>query len=111
MLPLDDRISQNSSNAVSSTVIKAQFGNGGTQIATFGINHQRKTWNIVWEPLDVTDRQIIQDFYAENGVFKTWTWTARGDTQERYWRFSGDLKEDNTADWYFLSAPIVEEFA
>lgn len=84
-LPLTNKITQTSAKSVNFTTITAQFGDGYMQRAIDGINDKKEAWNIQYDNLDQTDRDLVWvfiDFVKSTNVIE---WQAPGDLTEKKW--------------------------
>jgi phage-related protein len=85
--------------------LTAAFGDGYAQTAADGINNRTQAWSItakgIWTPSTdpeacVTPGQpvrAIADFLDAHGGWKSFRWTAPGDTVERLWKAGSYTKQ------------------
>ena len=48
-------------------LLKAEFGDGYTQVTRYGLNHKRKTISLTWETLTPTQASEIVTFFESHG--------------------------------------------
>ncbi|MHB2165731.1 phage tail protein [Alsobacter sp. R-9] len=67
-------------------LLKAEFGDGYTQIARDGINHIRMTVELQWDALTATQAVLILNFLEERGGDQAFLYTPPGFSTARKWR-------------------------
>jgi phage-related protein len=56
-------------------VLTAQYGGGYRQDSADGINNILETWNLVFNPVSLTEAQQIADFVRGQGGYQKFNWT------------------------------------
>jgi phage-related protein len=62
-----------------------QFGSGYSQRARFGINTDKKVWQLSWTNRNATDANAIEDFLEDQKGRKNFDWSPPDDTNTYKW--------------------------
>lgn len=84
-LPLTNLIVQSAAKSVNFNTLIAQFGDGYMQRAGDGINKQQEAWNITYDNMNQTERDVIWVFINIVEQTEVIEWTAPGDLVEKKW--------------------------
>lgn len=112
-LPLINFINQSAVKSVSFTTITAQFGDGYMQRAVDGINDKKEKWNIPWDNLNQTNRDVLWTFIDQVKSSNIIEWTAPGDLTEKKWIIDpeGTIDEQAKAGaLYSVSLTLIRMF-
>lgn len=93
------------------SLFQADFGDGYSQAAPAGLNHIRRTVELMWEGLTLAQFNELEDFFAGRGGYlpfwyqprwmsapAKWTCKEWSGTDGSPWTFSAKLVEDFSAD-------------
>lgn len=92
-LPLTNKLSEGTVRQRSYKTLITQFGDGYSQRAPDGLNATRDTWDIVYADLTAANRSSILTFTDAIGNWDFFLWTARGDSTQKKWRITTEIKE------------------
>jgi len=112
-LPLTDFIVQTAAKTVKYTTIVAQFGDGYMQRAGDGINKQQEGWQITYDNLNQTERDVLWAFINVVEQTEVIEWTAPGDIAQKNWVIDpeGSISEQAKAGAiYTVSFPLKRVF-
>lgn len=84
-LPFPSYITQTAQKTVKYTTITAQFGDGYLQRAGDGINKKQETWNVTYDNLSQTQRDLLWIFIEQVQMSDVIEWTAPGDLSQKKW--------------------------
>ena len=73
------------SKAAQPNVRVAQFGSGYSQRATFGINNDKKVWQLNWTNRTATDTNTIEDFLEARAGVEAFDWSPPDETSTYKW--------------------------
>jgi len=63
----------------------AQFGSGYSQRSTFGINNDKKVWQLNWTNRTATDTNTIEDFLEARAGVEAFDWSPPDETSTYKW--------------------------
>lgn len=90
--------------------LKAEFGDDYTQETPDGINYLRYTYNLKWDALTTTERDIIEEFLVSQGGYKTFIWTDENAVDRkvkcREWSFSRYEPNVHSLSATFREVPV-----
>lgn len=87
----------------------AQFGDGYSQAVADGINAEMQTWPLSFEG-NLETVQPILDFFRRHQGYKSFYWTAPGDTGLKMWRVGNVQLTSAGAGVYNLSAEFKQVY-
>lgn len=74
-----------SSHSLEFRTLEAGFGDGYTQRAGDGLNPAIESWNLVWEVLTVSQKDVIYNFLVERGGYKAIEMRMPGESELKKW--------------------------
>lgn len=92
------------------TVRIAQFGDGYSQRTVFGINNDKKVWDLRWDLRNVTDTNSIEDFLEARGGAESFDWSPPDDTETYKWVCTSWTKTMPYANLFNISATFEQVF-
>lgn len=64
---------------------KSSFGDGYEQRSPAGLNHVRRTVNLAWDYLTLTEAREIEAFLVARGGYEPFTYRLNGEAVDRRW--------------------------
>jgi phage-related protein len=93
VLPLQLKITNQTTKTSKDRVLIAQFGNGYSQIANDGINSKVDSWQIQYAPIYGADLITLNAFLDLVGVTAWFTWIPLGEAVSKKWRIDKDSRK------------------
>lgn len=109
-LPANPAPSQSSQRTVEHRGRSMQFGNGYRQDVVDGINSKVEKWDLVYENLNLTDRNSIIAALDAAGTWDIIWWTAPDSTAKKYKLDKSGYSERRGATTYDLRFKIEQVF-
>lgn len=91
-------------------LLRADFGDGYTQVAPDGLNHIRKIWDLTWPVLSQTDAETIYGFFDNMGGCQDFLYTVPGTPNQFKWtcdEYDFSVEKNNT---YGVTAKLKQSF-
>lgn len=105
-LPFPNRISSSSTDDYSQTVIIADYGDNYEQRAAVGIESFKRQFNVAWNGLNKTDRDVLIAFWYSHGLVLSFDWTPPFESTPLKWVFSESIQETNDGCIYNIAATL-----
>jgi phage-related protein len=110
-LPLQNKISQESSLGAQFRTKISQFGDGYSQRTPDGINNKIDTWNISWKHISSIEKNNIVTILNSVGGHDVLTWTPIDETVEKKFIISeGYSISTSGGDVYSVSTTLKQVF-
>lgn len=91
-------------------LLRAEFGDGYSQITRDGLNHNRATVSLVWEVLTRPEHDAIVSFLTARGGDETFFYTVPGEPL-RKWTCAEWESNHAGAGYLSLTATLKQSFA
>lgn len=101
---------QSTTQTTAARVLTAAFGDGYQQVTSDGINTTRDTWQAQWDGVPTADMQSIINFFATQGGWNVFQWTAPGETTPKLWRCATWGKNPTGPQTWSVTATIIQTF-
>jgi|TARA_R100000030_G_scaffold100762_2_gene94622 phage-related protein len=88
----------------------AQFGSGYSQRSTFGINQDKKVWQLTWQNIGATDANLIEDFLEARAGVEAFDWSPPDDTDTYKWICKSWTKTLPYSNLFNINATFEEVF-
>lgn len=88
----------------------AQFGSGYSQRSTFGINQDKKVWQLTWQNIGAADANTIEDFLEARGGVESFDWSPPDDTETYKWVCTSWTKTLPYSNLFNITAKFEEVF-
>jgi phage-related protein len=69
-----------------SQMTESGLGDGYERVQTTGINPVRRTYNLQWVPMDISDAHTLRNALLGTNYTETVTWTPDGEETQRNFR-------------------------
>lgn len=92
-------------------LLKAEFGDGYTQITRDGINHVKRKARLIWDSLREAHSTEIHDFFEGLGGDQPFKYKVPDDGEIRRWRCEKWETQFTTYNRRTITADIVEDFS
>ena len=92
------------------SVRTAQFGSGYSQRSTFGINQDKKVWQLTWRLRTVADSNTIEDFLEARGGVEAFDWSPPDETDTYKWICKAWTKTMPYCNLFDITATFEEVF-
>ncbi len=102
--------SQSSSVTSKFRTVTAKFGDGYRQDAPDGINDRTDVWDLRFEHLQATQRDIVKNFFDTVKTSTSFTWQAPGDSVVKTWKATSGLSRTNMGITTTLAITIEQVF-
>lgn len=73
------------SKAAQPNVRESRFGSGYSQRTTFGLNQDKKVWQLSWSNRTATDVNSIEDFLEARAGVEAFNWSPPDETTTYKW--------------------------
>ncbi len=88
----------------------AQFGSGYSQRSTFGINNDKKVWQLNWTNRTATDTNTIEDFLEARAGVEAFDWSPPDETSTYKWICKSWQKTMPYPNLFNITATFEEVF-
>ena len=88
----------------------AEFGSGYSQRATFGINQDKKVWQLQWQNRSATDTNTIEDFLEARAGVESFDWSPPDDTATYKWICKSWVKTMPYSNLFNITATFEQVF-
>lgn len=88
----------------------AQFGSGYSQRSTFGINQDKKVWQLTWQNRSAADANTIEDFLEARAGVEAFDWSPPDDTDTYKWICTSWTKTMPYSNLFNITATFEEVF-
>lgn len=111
---LELKLSANTDTSWEERIIESQYRSGNAQRAYSGIKNSRRVVSLDFMPMNLAEKNKLEDFFIEVGLVLYFIWTATDgeipvfSANADVWRFSTPVSIKQNADLYTASA-VVEE--
>lgn len=92
------------------SLLKADFGDGYSQITASGLNHIRRNLSLSWEYLTPTAAKTITDFLTAQGGYKPFYYTPSNETTAVKWTCEEWRDERLKGGMRKVTATFVQSF-
>lgn len=99
-----------SKKSVKPRILENDFGDGYTQRAADGLNSMRREWDVSWTNLTLAEKNTLITFFEAQQGYKSFFWTAPGDTAQRKWTVREWRETPVVANNWTIQAQFRQEF-
>ena len=92
------------------TVRIAQFGSGYSQRTVFGINNDKKIWDLSWRNRSAADANTIEDFLEARAGAESFDWSPPDDTETYKWICKSWTKTMPYSNLFDITATFEQVF-
>ena len=88
----------------------AQFGSGYSQRTIFGINNDKKIWDLSWRNRSAADANTIEDFLEARAGAESFDWSPPDDTETYKWICTSWTKTMPYSNLFDIQATFEQVF-
>ena len=91
-------------------ILTSTFGDGYTQRVGDGINTEIESWNMTWDIITLSEKNILVDFFDARGGYEAINFTAPGDSSEKKWVVKGATVTPLSSAYFKVDAKFERVF-
>lgn len=95
---------------VNPEILSNEFGDGYNQEVADGINYQKPTVSLTWEPLTLAEKNLLEAFFVERGGYQPFMWTYPGDSVQTKWKCRPWTVKLAGAKHWAITATFMRDF-
>ena len=88
----------------------AEFGSGYSQRSTFGINQDKKGWQLTWQNRSATDANTIEDFLEARAGVEAFNWSPPDESSTYQWICKAWTKTMPYSNLFNITATFEQVF-